>query len=352
MHYLINIIIQKGKSLIIPLKRLTKRIRNDRKNINSKILLPENFFALNIECGDKIYSSTIYEKYLKENVLKINDKLLPNLKYTILDDNEKKNSKEIINKSLYKLGSVIYHFNNFRQLYVEINEIANNSKKSMGNFDRVIFDVPRLGYEVEALFLQIKSTLDILINILKPVFKINTDNKTFGNKGEKIINALKNNLSDKHSNRIKLGAENLINLIKQAQTTGFVPSNNYGWLNLMIDARDKLAHFNRSKLVFYLEKEKSSNLEIRVPRIVPEQSYWEGLEVIVYNFVMFVEEFLLHAVGCSLDKRYKFCIVEQRKFEKDFIWCNSFDWILSTTLNQGSTDSDENYILGIIRKNK
>ncbi len=219
----------------------------------TRIIVPEKFFSSTENFGDKLRTQTLYEKYLEENVRKIRERILSNLDVTTFDIDERREFRVLMAEVLYKLGSVVYHFYQFRQLYLETEQIVEDSKSSLPNFKRIHFDVPRLGYEVESLFFQLKCTLDFLTKFLQPIFKINAALRSFGEKGNKVIKALENNLSERSSKRIKIGAENLIGLIRQSQTEGYDFEGKYGWLQMMIDLRDELAHSKKSNVFFIMD---------------------------------------------------------------------------------------------------
>ena len=81
--------------------------------------------------------------------------------------------------------------------------------------------------EVEAFLFQFKATLDVLCKFLRPTAGINL--ATFGDKGNKVVKALRGNVSDAMRPR----ADELVRLIE----------NDQGWITPVINVRDSASHY-------------------------------------------------------------------------------------------------------------
>lgn len=141
--------------------------------------------------------------------------------------------------------------------------------------------------EFDEFLVQLKSALDYMVKIPRIILgKDRWTVQTFGERGEKVIRALENNVPTEKK-RIGRGIARLI--IEKHRP----------WLNAVIDARDRLNHMigepvaPEAFMIYAAQREGSSILEIRRPIWSAEQSVREFMAVIWENFVRLVEDFVI-----------------------------------------------------------
>lgn len=136
--------------------------------------------------------------------------------------------KDRVNKIHHKLTGIKYHKMNF----------GKEEDKCIQEFEReyhadnleFIIDNSILTFETEAFLFQFKSTLDLLTQIIRIVFKIKLVIVTYGAIGEDLIHILKNNTSKD----LQIYAAKIIELINE----------NKKWLADLIDMRDEVTHWS------------------------------------------------------------------------------------------------------------
>lgn len=143
--------------------------------------------------------------------------------------------------------------------------------------------------ELDEFLVQLKSSLDYLVKVTGPILVWSLS--TFGDKGERIIQALRNNVPDDK----KKGAEAIIQLIiKQHQP----------WLTNVIDARDKLNHMigepveQEEFMVFKMIKDGAE--VIRRPRWSPDQTVRAFMDAAWQNLLRLFEDFIAMLIWLRL----------------------------------------------------
>jgi len=176
----------------------------------------------------------IYGKALEdidETVRKIIDPLSRKISALNVADTVKQGLRERIANVDHKLHAVKYHLNNYEQAESDkIEEFRKNYKPPTGAQE--IIEEPRLIYEVEAFLFQVKSCLDVLSWVLKPVFGFIYC--SFGDKGDDVIKQLKNNCPA----TLVPYANNIIELIEDAQDA---------WIVELVNMRDQITHHSNLK---------------------------------------------------------------------------------------------------------
>ncbi len=131
----------------------------------------------------------------------------------------------------HKLYAVKYHLRDYEQAENDmIEEFGKNYKPPTGAQE--IIEEPRLIYEVEAFLFQVKSCLDVLSWVLKPVFGFTYC--SFGDKGDDVIKQFKNNCPA----TLVPYANNIIKLIEDAQDA---------WIVELVNMRDQITHHSNLK---------------------------------------------------------------------------------------------------------
>ena len=137
--------------------------------------------------------------------------------------------------------------------------------------------------EFDGFLVQVKSTLDHAINVLNFGFNIPFSAlTTFGDKGNKIIKQLENNVAANFQG----AANHLIKVIK----------DNKPWLELAIDVRDRMNHFKSGGIdlqTFTVSAEKvGDEIKTWTPHIHPDQTIRQLMEILFRNLFEFCEYFM------------------------------------------------------------
>ncbi|MCX6011091.1 MAG: hypothetical protein NT134_02355 [Chloroflexi bacterium] len=170
-------------------------------------------------------------KDVDETISKIMKSVSDDIDTLNLPDNAKQELKERINYIDHKLYVVKYHLKNYEQAESDkIQEFIKKHKPPAGI--QMMIEEPRLIYEVESFLFQVKSCLDVLSWVLKPVFGFTYC--SFGDKGDDVINQLRNNCPAPLTNY----AEKIVQLIEDAQDK---------WVVELIKMRDDVTHYSRLK---------------------------------------------------------------------------------------------------------
>jgi hypothetical protein len=142
--------------------------------------------------------------------------------------------------------------------------------------------------ECDGFLVQIKSALDHLVKIPVPLFgKGIWEMATFGDKGEKVIKALKRNLPKSYQGVVE-GYENLI-FDRHRQ-----------WLDDIINARDKVNHAAQGGIDRGIFMLRVVDGELVVPMWSEGVTILKMMEVVWLNLIVFVEDFIAVAVRFRL----------------------------------------------------
>jgi hypothetical protein len=144
-----------------------------------------------------------------------------------LENNIKSKIKERSNRLHHKLSAIKFHKNNF--IKEEDKEITKYKDYYQAENTEYIFDNNILIYETESFLFQIKSSLDILGQIIGIICKFN-DCTTYTDDGDIIIKRFENNCPKE----LKEIAPRFIELLK----------NNKQWLSEVISMRDQITHWS------------------------------------------------------------------------------------------------------------
>lgn len=185
-----------------------------------------------------------------------------------------------------KMAATWQHLEKYRQVEIALIEAEENSPPlEKLDIQHIIFSQD-LFLEVDEFLVQIKSTLDYLAKL--PLAIIGKNNwpylRTFGDKGQAVVKALKNNIPNKWSNQATL--------IEQ-----MVLKEHRPWLEMAIASRDKTNHFKDGGVdteVFLVAKMTIEGEEkIVVPMWFDNLTVREYLQHTWYNLMSFVEQFTI-----------------------------------------------------------
>lgn len=131
--------------------------------------------------------------------------------------------------AMQKLFGTKYHFKNYKRLEAEQYKQAKNQFKNNPHETREAIE---LIFEIEAFLFQIKSSLDMLVKLLRPTLGNGVvRTQTYSNKGDDLIKGLTQYKNNKNAN--KEFVENLILLIEDHKET---------WIKKSVELRDELNH--------------------------------------------------------------------------------------------------------------
>jgi hypothetical protein len=136
--------------------------------------------------------------------------------------------------------------------------------------------------EFDGFLVQMKSSLDYLANVPRPVFGPGWKPYSFGDKGDDIIKLLENNTPERFADRMPV----VCDLIRW----------NQDWLQEAIDLRDKVNHFQRGGVpyqYFRVHKEERDAQEVvRVPMWTESETVRDVLGDIWRKLMCFCEAFI------------------------------------------------------------
>ena len=151
--------------------------------------------------------------------------------------------------------------------------------------------------EFDEFLVQLKSSLDYLVKIPVPIFGPRVWSlQTFGEKGEKVVKALKQNLPGADRSRAKFLADYVIQKSKP-------------WLTAVIEARDRFNHLiggtvvPEQFMVYAVKNAESGIVELRRPMWSPDQSVRAFMEVVWDNLIRFFEDFTFGCLQMRLRER-------------------------------------------------
>lgn len=156
-----------------------------------------------------------------------------------ISPSEREDIVRIINLLAYKLGAVRYHCKRYvdirQKRYVEISE----NKRMLDLIKRGVTDCERdMDYEFEAWLHQVKSSLDILVQLFHPVLgSRRSEPWTYGRKGDDIITHLQQ--TKKHK---KIVVQLNLDLWKIDGLIELIGNNRDAWIKSIVEWRDTISH--------------------------------------------------------------------------------------------------------------
>lgn len=130
---------------------------------------------------------------------------------------------------MHKLTDTKYHFENYKRLE---NEQYNHAKRQFKRNPHETREAIELIFEIEAFLFQVKSSLDMLVKLLRPILGDGVvKTKTYSKKGDDLINGLKQ--YKKNKNAIVEVVDMLIRLIEDHKLL---------WIQKVVELRDELNH--------------------------------------------------------------------------------------------------------------
>lgn len=146
--------------------------------------------------------------------------------------------------------------------------------------------------EFDGFLVQTKSCLDYMVKVPRPILGGNRWNvRTFGDKGEKVLKAIRGSLNAR-DRRMALGFMN------------HILGTNGQWLKVVIDARDRVNHFQDGGIsfeTFLVRKIRRNGVEgVVVPMWTPQEQIHDSLNFTWGRLVSLVEDFVGGFLGLRL----------------------------------------------------
>jgi hypothetical protein len=237
--------------------------------------------------------------------------------YNFPQSEEKKNKWDkfmgIVLDASMKLAAMKYHVDNYKRFEsICMGQLAAKCEEK----GEATLQAYELLYELESFLFQTKSSLDIAVKFIGVMFPGRFKVKTFGDKGNNIIEGLTKFKKDKSARSDII--DYLISSIKADQDS---------WLNETIRLRDTCAHFKASSGYRYSAKLVDKTLYVKAPELFGF-NVSNSIEIIYKNCLEFIQEFMcfvivmempahIHlntrgnnpvSVGEPIDQYVKFCI--------------------------------------------
>jgi hypothetical protein len=205
--------------------------------------------------------------------------------HTDLDGNEREQLSRLLILIARKLAAVWSHMERYRKIEDELIQTVQNAPPPAPPVVRDVFVSQDLFAEFDEFLVQVKSTLDHAAKLPIPIVGPKSWTlRTFGEKGDQVVKALRRNLGKKNQEIVETMVEML-----------FKPSK--PWLNATIEARDQINHFLDGGIdpqQFAVEMiDPTGTRAIKVPMWSEEQSVREFLAVVWENLFAFVEDFTI-----------------------------------------------------------
>jgi hypothetical protein len=209
-------------------------------------------------------------------------------RYTDLNDTEGNQFIDILILVGRKMVSVWNHLANYRAEETRLVEGFQSGKMQHIDVSQTLFN------EFDEFTVQIKSTLDHLVKIMIPMVGAKRWTiRTFGNKGEDVLTALKRNIGKGHEGRVRMMEVRLFEKHK-------------AWLEAVIGARDRVNHYLDGGVdikVFAVFKREDGVVE--VPQWSREQKLAAMMDESWKILLNFVEDFVAMALNFRLpDDKY------------------------------------------------
>jgi len=201
---------------------------------------------------------------------------------TDLKPDEKENFINMVLLVGKKLVATWKHYNIYSTLEDRLIEQAKAGEVIDNQSIRRISYSQDLYLEMDEFLVQFKSTLDYLVKLPVPLVGKRWNLTTFGERGGTVRKALRRNLPKEYARTAKMVEEQVLDLHKP-------------WLEMAIEARDRLNHFLEGgadfQAVVVLKMMKDGKEFIHVPVWDEQNSLRHVMEIVFHNLLKLVEDF-------------------------------------------------------------
>ncbi|MFB3122253.1 MAG: hypothetical protein ACE10H_08725 [Candidatus Binatia bacterium] len=185
---------------------------------------------------------------------------------------------------MHKLSATKYHLENYRRMEADQLDEANRQFSKDPSRTKEAFE---LIFELEAFLFQVKSSLDMVVKLLRPILGEHVvKTHTYGNKGEDLIKGLK-----QHRKKKGVNLEAVDRLIDLAEM------HKEGWLQRTVELRDELSHIEGLRNYQYRPmKITDGRIVAQKPRFKNFETL-ETLEIIYQNNLFFHQDFMAFSLA-------------------------------------------------------
>ena len=197
-------------------------------------------------------------------------------RFTDLSDQEKNDLIDLMMLISRKMVSVWKHLQAYHT--EEQRLIANFADPSAKHhvYSQELFE------EFDVFAVQIKSTLDHVVKVLRPMLGRKWTMYTFSDKGEGVLNSLERNTPRKHAGRVK------------SMKFLLFSEHHKGWLEAIIDSRDRMNHCQEGGLkIAKFAVFRNPDGSVHVPMWSDAQDLGKAMDAIWSNFFQFIEDFVM-----------------------------------------------------------
>lgn len=233
----------------------------------------------------------------------------------------------------HKINLVNYHKHKYQSIEKRLqSKYENDLRKGKIEEGIVLIEDSRLTAELESFLLQSKATLDILVSFLNIFYRDRGKNPlkkqvTFENKGQNVIKDLERYLKYHYEKKEYL--EELLKYLKEeCITSDKFDDGSINWLMVVINKRDYIAHFSKSKyFAFQIKNVKGKDNYVLPPLLTKKSFMYDAVQIFYENLVTFTEDFMALLLKPYLNKFFS-CFTFDRKKRKD----NAPKWYIIPTV--------------------
>jgi len=225
------------------------------------------------------------------NAIVLNRILLNSLNVAAHDDLAQPDGSELIDLIVLlsrKLLSVWTHLQAYQAQERVLVEQAAGWPSTKQEYSQELYE------QFDVFSVQIKSTLDHLVQVMRPILGRNKWTiYSFGDKGERVLASLQRNTSKHHAGHVRMMEHQLFN------------ETNRRWLTGIIDARDQVNHGMAGGMKierFAVYRDAAGT--VHLPRWNNEQPIGEAMVIVWENLFRYVEDFIVLAINFRLKPEY------------------------------------------------
>lgn len=175
-------------------------------------------------------------------------------------------------------------------------------------------DTPRensqeLYEEFDVFAVQVKSTLDHPVKVLRIILGRKWTMYTFANKGEGVYKALQGTVKKNQEGHLRVMAHHLFNDV------------NKKWLSVVIESRDQVNHGIAGGMkIQRFQVSRNQDGTVQMPMWNNEQSMVEAMEMVWQNLFLYIEDFIALALNFRIKDGFSFARVEKPLTTADSTW--------------------------------
>ncbi len=199
--------------------------------------------------------------------------------YTDLNAEEKNDFVDLVLLIARKMLSVWKHLQAYHAEEKRLLDKFKNDPTAARAHSQELFE------EFDVFVVQIKSTLDHLVKVMRPMLGKKWTMYTFADKGVGVLNSLQRNTSKHHAGRVKMMERFVFN------------QRNMEWLESEIETRDKANHcLGGGMKIEHFAVYRMPDDTVSLPMWTAEQRLSQAMDIYWENFFGLVEDFIMIAL--------------------------------------------------------